>query len=118
MYKYKDFVYADAGCYLKDNNVIAFRFDSPSESCKDVEFDLSTVKPYMNVIKINNIIVSKLPKDKSYSNIVTTIVNTRYSNDDQIAIICNNREDEVKHMNEFREFAKSVAKRVIELLNK
>lgn len=118
MYNYKNKTYSNAGCYLKDNNHIAFTFNSPSENCKDIEFDLSKIEVNDFNIMINSIIICKTPKDKSYSSIVTAIVSTRYSNDDQIAIICNNREDEVNHMNEFREFAKTVAKRVIELLNK
>lgn len=116
MYKYKNKHYATPGYYLNDNNVVADWFYEPSEKCVERKLDLSKVT-VNECIQVDRLILCATPKDKSYENIKKAIIKARYSNDDQIAIILNNEEDEVKNMQAYREFAKNIAKLIIEKLS-
>lgn len=47
----------------------------------------------------------------SYAAIKTFVIKLHYSNDDQIAIILNNDEDKMRVMQEWREYAASIARK-------
>ena len=49
-------------------------------------------------------------RGKSYTHIKTFIIKLHYSNDDQIAIMLNDDEDKMREMQEWREYAASVAR--------
>lgn len=49
-------------------------------------------------------------RNMSYAAIKTFIIKLHYSNDDQIAIMLNDNEDKMKEMQEWREYAASVAR--------
>lgn len=48
-------------------------------------------------------------RGKSYAYIKTFIIKLHYSNDDQIAIMLNNDEDKMNEMQEWREYATTIA---------
>lgn len=48
---------------------------------------------------------------QSYSEIKTFIIKLHYSNDDQIAIMLNNDENKMNQMQEWREYAASIARK-------
>lgn len=51
-------------------------------------------------------------RNKSYADIKTFIIKLHYSNDEQIAIMLNNDEDKYNEMQQWREFATNIAKKV------
>ena len=53
-------------------------------------------------------------RNMSYADIKTLIIKLHYSNDDQIAIMLNNNEEKMREMQEWREYASSVAKKYTE----
>lgn len=50
-------------------------------------------------------------RNMSYAAIKTFIIKLHYSNDDQIAIILNNDKDKMRDMQEWREYATTIAKK-------
>jgi hypothetical protein len=118
MFKKGDKVYCEAGGYIhsKTSNVYGFTIPGNIEDFEDVRL----TKPYIlevvnNVIFLENRKFMIIPKSLDYADIKTKIITSRYSNDDQMAIILNkdsSEEDTVLYnkMQEWREFAGEIAK--------
>lgn len=121
MYTDKNIIYADAGKYLKRDHLIAFQIP---ESYNVQEFDLNTSDIHItgNLAYYNNNLCAQfINPNWKYSDYKKDIIKKRYSNDDQIAIILNkddSEEDKIRYqkMMEWREFAATLAKKIIETL--
>lgn len=124
MYTKNNIIYSDAGKYLKYNNQISFNISLPVEeqdNITEIELNLDNIeiKPF-NVIIVDNIFminVNKLTK----KDIKLAIINTRYDNNDQIALVLNRNNSEESEqsyfkMQEYRAFAEALTNKILEKL--
>lgn len=117
MYVKGDTVYADAYKYLrhKNRNIIALSVKGKSEDYEELSMnDPLDVEIVDKMLFFNNRMFANCPKSLSKDVIKTSIIKSRYSNDDQIAIMLNKDESEegamyFKKMQEWREFAAKIA---------
>lgn len=122
MYITKGKIYADAGKFLIGDKACGFSSYEQYGPFTERPIDLSNVTLddkfiYFDTIKWIN------PGIKSYSEAKRFIVNKRYSNDDQIAIILNKDDSEedllaYQKMQEWREWASIFAKKIMNVINK
>ena len=120
MYIEKDIVYSEPGSCLRYQNKIGYQFCGDFDVIEEpIDFDQYTIK--QNVVYFHNgLIAFTLHSDWTYSDYKRHIIKTRYSNDDQIAIILNkddSDDDLLKYnrMMEWRKFSAFLAKRLINL---
>lgn len=122
MYIYKNVVYAEPGKYLVHKNKIAFQFPA---SGGIIEHVLNTEDLHIKnsiVLYNNDLFAHVVHKNYKYADYKREIIKMRYSNDDQIAIILNkddSEEDLLRYtrMMQWREFAASLAKKIIDKIN-
>ncbi|HJG13298.1 MAG TPA: hypothetical protein K8V07_15400 [Bacteroides xylanisolvens] len=120
MFTKGDMVYADAYKYLrhKNKNIIALSFKGSADEFEEVEMTLPVeVKKEGNMLFWEGRKFAVIPEKMEYASIKERIIKSRYSNDDQIAIMLNrerSEEDNVLYqkMQEWREFAAEIAKKV------
>ena len=118
-----DVVYADIGYYLQDkvSNNISLSHKGSMEDFNELEM------PKDLGIRVNGTIIfyaGKLalaPKSIDYVGIKTQMIKTRYSNDDQIALMLNERSTEedkffFNKMQEWREWSGWFAKEVMKVV--
>ena len=118
MYVKGNTVYADAYKYLKhkERNIVALSIKGNPDDYEEVSMDMPLeVKVNGNMISWNKGMFMKNVSDLSYEGIKSTIIKSRYSNDDQIAIMLNKDESEEKRMyfdkmQQWREFAAGLTK--------
>lgn len=114
-------VYADAYKYLrhKCKNVIALSIKGCANDYEELEMDHPLdVEVSGDMIFWNRQMFANIPDALTREAIKTSIIKSRYSNDDQLAILLNKDEDEkgaiyYQKMQEWREFASEVSKIVI-----
>lgn len=120
MYQIKNKIYADAGYVLKYNNKVAFSFEDV-----DANDILETKLNLENIHKNGNFVVYDGLRDRithlDYSRLKSRFINKQFTNDDQIAIILNkdnSKEDTLlfNKMQEWRDFASVIAKKIIDIL--
>lgn len=121
MFKKGNKLYADAGKYLvrKDKRKYAFTVINESEDNYD-ELDLNNpldLEINGNIIKYQNGCFSFIIDKKDYASIKKSIIKSRYSNDDQLAIMLNkdnSEEDAILYnkMQEWRDWAGNLAKQI------
>lgn len=120
MFTKGDMVYADAYKYLrhKNKNIIALSFKGSADEFEEVEMTLPVeVKKEGNMLFWEGRKFTVIPEKMEYASIKERIIKSRYSNDEQIAIMLNrerSEEDNVLYlkMQEWREFAAEIAKKV------
>lgn len=112
-------IYTEAGCYLKhkERNEVGFTVIGTDMSVYD-EYPLT--KPLIvevdnDKIFLENRMFCIMPKTMTYAGIKTKIITSRYSNDDQMALILNKDNSEEDYilfnkMQEWRAFAGEVAR--------
>lgn len=118
MYVKGNRVYADAYKYLKhkERNIVALSIKGNPDDYEEVSMDMPLeVKVNGNMISWNKGMFMKNVSGLSYEGIKSTIIKSRYSNDDQIAIMLNKDESEEKRMyfdkmQQWREFAAGLTK--------
>lgn len=118
MYVKGNTVYADAYKYLKhkERNIVALSIKGNPDDYEEVSMDMSLeVKVNGNMISWNKGMFMKNVSGLSYEGIKSTIIKSRYSYDDQIAIMLNKDESEEKRMyfdkmQQWREFAAGLTK--------
>ena len=118
MYVKGNTVYADAYKYLKhkERNIVALSVKGNPDDYEEVSMDMPLeVKVNGHMISWNKGMFMKNVSDLSYEGIKSTIIKSRYSNDDQIAIMLNKDESEEKRMyfdkmQQWREFAAGLTK--------
>lgn len=121
MYVKGNRVYADAYKYLKhkERNIVALSIKGNPDDYEEVSMDMPLeVKVNGNMISWNKGMFMKNVSDLSYEGIKSTIIKSRYSNDDQIAIMLNKDESEEKRMyfdkmQQWREFAADITKAIL-----
>lgn len=115
MFIKRDKIYSSAYKYLrsKDGKMVAFQLPSTADvdDFEEQDIDLDTVTHDKEFIRLNGNLLIKCNDFTSYSAIKTAVISSRYSNDDQIAIMLNDDKDEIDNMQSWREFAKEVARR-------
>lgn len=116
-------LYADAYKYLRNKtiNEVALQLKTSEENYTEENMTIPIdVSIKDGIIHFGTYFIAK-PESMEYGNIKKAIIQLRYSNDDQIAIILNkDNSEETKlyynKMQEWRDFATDVAKKAIELL--
>jgi hypothetical protein len=122
MYKIGNWTFADAGYYLKRGSSIAYFFEDNDEEIQEIE---STIDDMHSNGKIvfwsNDNLAQRLFKNGAYADYKKAIIQKKYSNDDQIAIILNKDSGleadlfAYQKMQEWREWSSKVAKKIISL---
>ena len=113
-----DKIFADRGCYLKHKQlpIIGLTINgNPDEYAEVVMVDSLDAVVDGNKVLIYNRKFAVLPDSISYADIKKRVIKSRYTDDDQIAIILNKDESEedamyFQKMQEWREFASEVAR--------
>lgn len=111
-------VYADAFKYLKhkEKNIIALSVKGSADDYEELPMnDPLNVEVVGKMIFWNNRMFANCPAKLTRDAVKTSIIKSRYSNDDQIAIMLNKDESEedtmyYNKMQEWREFAAYIAK--------
>lgn len=111
-------IFADKGCYLKHKQLPIMGLTingNPDDYEEVVMLDSLDAVVDGNKVLIYNRKFAVLPDSISYSDIKKRVIKSRYSEDDQIAIILNkdlSEEDAMyfQKMQEWREFASEVAR--------
>ena len=111
-------IFADKGCYLKHKQlpIIGLTINGNPDDYEEIRMlDSLDVVVDGNRVLIYNRKFAILPDSISYSDIKKRVIKSRYSEDDQIAIILNkdiSEEDAMyfQKMQEWREFASEVAR--------
>lgn len=116
-------IYAEVGNYLrhKTKSVIGFTIVGDIE-----DFDEYPLNSPLDIIVekdlffLNNKMFRCVPKTMDYAGIKTKLITSRYSNDDQMAIILNNgrsEEDTIifNKMQEWRDWAGVISKLVVQI---
>ena len=122
MYKKRNVVYADAGYHLKRGGSIAYFFEDNGQEIQEVKTDIEDMHATDSIILWSkNKIAQRIIKNGDYGDYKKAIIQKKYSNDDQIAIIINkdsgSEEDlfAYQKMQEWREWASTVAKKIMEV---
>lgn len=120
MFAKRNKVYADAGKYLrhKSGRAIALTVVGNIEDWEEHDLDADmSVEVEDGKIYINRRMFLIRPSSLDYATVKTRIIMSRYSNDDQMALILNNGKSEqdtllYNKMQEWREWAGVIAKQV------
>lgn len=115
MYKKNEIVYSDAYKYLrrKSGDAIGFAIPGDIDDFEELDIDMRTVKRETNDITLNGRL-KIFVQDFDHKTVKMKIVTSRYSNDDQIAVMLNGDEVWMDRMQRWRRFADDVAKAVEE----
>lgn len=113
-------IYADAFKYLKhkERNIIALSIKGSADDYEELSMnDPLDVEQIGGMLFWNNRKFANRPEQLTKDGIKTSIIHSRYSNDDQIAIMLNkdaSEEDALYYqkMQEWREFAAKIAKSI------
>lgn len=117
MYIKEDTIYADVYKYLKHKTkrIIALQIKGNPEDWDELDMtDPIQVKFDNKMIKWENGLLACIPETMTYEGIKTKIIKSRYSNDDQIAIILNKDKSDsdmldYQRMQDWRDFAQKIA---------
>ena len=125
MYKIGNYTFADAGYHLKRGGSIAYFFEDNGQEIQEVKTGIEDMHIVSSLILwSNNKIGQRIVKNGGYGDYKKAIIQKKYSNDDQIAIMLNKdsglEEDlfAYQKMQEWREWASVVAKKIMEVLSK
>jgi hypothetical protein len=125
MYKVGNWVFADAGHHLKRGGSIAYFFEVNKEPIEEIPTTIDDIHRVSDIILwANNKIAQPIIPNGAYGDYKKAIIQKKYSNDDQIAIILNKDSGEeidllaYTKMQEWREWASIVAKKIMEVLEK
>lgn len=121
MYVDKGIIYSTPGHYLHNSYAVGFQFkysDGFTESILNIS-DMHIVGDHLYYN--NNEFSIRLINNGTYEDYKTYVIKMRYSNDDQIAIILNrelSNEDLNRYdrMQQWREFASKLAKKITSVL--
>lgn len=123
MYKIGNYNFADAGYYLKRGSSIAYFFEDNGEEIQEIEVTINDMHKVGSIILWSeDKLAQRVFKSGAYADYKKAIIQKKYSNDDQIAIMLNKDSgDEADllayyKMQEWREWASIVAKKIMEVL--
>jgi hypothetical protein len=125
MYKIGNWVFADAGHHLKRGSSIAYFFENNKETIEEIQTTIDDMHRVSDIILwSNNKMAQPIIPNGVYGDYKKAIIQKKYSNDDQIAIILNKDSGEeadllaYNKMQEWREWASIVANRIIKIIEK
>jgi hypothetical protein len=123
MYRIRNYVFADAGYYLKRGGSIAYFFECNEEEIQEIEATIDDMHKVGSIILWSeDKLAQRIFKNSAYADYKKAIIQKKYSNDDQIAIMLNKDSGEeadllaYAKMQEWREWASIVAKKIMETL--
>ena len=121
MYTNKGNIYADAGKILESERMIGFCFKDQSIEFNERPLDLNSLAVSNGVVTFD-VIAWNIAEVRSYDDAKKYVVNKRYSNDSQIAIILNKDDSDedalaYEKMQEWRAWASIVAEKIMEQIN-
>jgi hypothetical protein len=123
MYKIGNYTFADAGYHLKRGGSIAYFFEDNGQEIQEVKTNIEDMHIVSSLILwSNNKIGQRVIKNGNYGDYKKAIIQKKYSNDDQIAIMLNKdsglEEDlfAYQKMQEWREWASIVAKKIVSIV--
>lgn len=123
MYKIGNYNFADAGYYLKKGSSIAYFFEDNEEEIQEIEAAVDDMHKIGSIILWSeDKLAQRVFKNGTYADYKKAIIQKKYSNDDQIAIILNKDSGEeidllaYQKMQEWRDWASIVAKKILEIL--
>ena len=123
MYKIGNYNFADAGYYLKRGSSIAYFFKNSDEEVQEIEATVNDMHRVGSIILWSkDKLAQRVFKNGTYADYKKAIIQKKYSNDDQIAIMLNKDSGEeidllaYQKMQEWRDWASLVAKKIIEIL--
>ena len=123
MYKIGNYNFADAGYYLKRGSSIAYFFEDNGKEIQEIEATVGDMHKIGSIILWSeNKLAQRVFKNGTYADYKKAIIQKKYSNDDQIAIMLNKDSGEeidllaYQKMQEWRDWASLVARKVLEIL--
>lgn len=126
MFVKNNLVFSEAGFYLLDKtrNIVGFKFENSSQDIEEIQLStpLDISIDYKNkIFYFNNNLFMCKPKDLNYIDIKTQLINSRYNNNDQLAIMLNKDLDEqhlleFQKMQEWRQWSGDVARLVEKII--
>lgn len=123
MYKIGNYNFADAGYYLKRGSSIAYFFENSDEEVQEIEATVDDMHKVGSIILWSkDKLAQRVFKNGAYADYKKAIIQKKYSNDDQIAIMLNKDSGEeidllaYQKMQEWRDWASLVAKKIMEIL--
>lgn len=123
MYRIGNWLFADAGHHLKRGSSIAYFFEANKEIIEEVKTTIDDMHIARDIILwAGNKMAQPIITNGVYSDYKKAIIQKKYSNDDQIAIILNKDSGEeadliaYNKMQEWRDWASIVAKKMLEVL--
>lgn len=123
MYKIGNYTFADAGHHLKRGGSIAYLFEDNGQEIQEIRTSIEDMHTLDSIIIwSDNKIAQSIIKNGNYGDYKKAIIQKKYSNDDQIAIMLNKDSGEeadilaYQKMQEWREWASTVAKKILQIL--
>lgn len=123
MYKIGNYNFADAGYYLKRGSSIAYFFEDNEEEIQEIEATVDDMHKVGSIILWSeDKLAQRMFKNGTYADYKKAIIQKKYSNDDQIAIMLNKDSGEeidllaYQKMQEWRDWASLVVKKIMEIL--
>lgn len=124
MYKIRDKVYADAGYILVGKNRRGYVFKGELEEFTEQKITIDDMRVEGSFLRYSNDSILEIySPNATYEELKSKIVKRLFSNDDQIAIMLNKGRSEqddlvFDKMQEWRDWAGILAKKIISLNNK
>lgn len=123
MYTIGNWIFTDAGCYLKRGSIIAYFFEDNGEEIEEIEATVDDMHKVGSIVLWSeDKLAQRIFKNGAYADYKKAIIQKKYSNDDQIAIMLNKDSGEeadllaYAKMQEWREWASIVAKKIMETI--
>ncbi len=113
MYKIRERVYSEAGYILIGKGKKGYQFVGQPSDFTEEKISLDEIKFNGSLVTYGGI-TQHVGKDLSYGKLKGDMVKRRYTSDDQIAIMLNGDEEQMKRMQAWREWSGKVAARIVE----
>ena len=114
MYEKDGIVYSDGYKYLKHKTerVVGFAVPGKAEDFEEADVDMSTLTVDSDTVTLNGTLKIGI-SGWNHKSIKRKVIVSRYSNDDQIAIMLNGDEKSMQRMQRWREFADEVSEMAV-----
>lgn len=123
MYKIGNWIFTDAGCYLKRGSSIAYFFEDNGEEVLEITATIDDMKRVGNLLLWSDgCLAQRVIPNGVYADYKKAIIQKKYNNDDQIAIMLNKDSGEevdlmaYRKMQEWREWSSLVARKILSTL--
>lgn len=123
MYTIGNWIFTDAGCYLKRGSSIAYFFEDNGEEIQEITATIDDMKRVGNLLLWSDgCLAQRVIPNGVYADYKKAIIQKKYNNDDQIAIMLNKDSGEevdlmaYRKMQEWREWSSLVARKIISTL--